>query len=64
MNNWWLALFLRKEGYRIYLPGWVFTLVKILFALLVIAVLIYTVNLFLTLNERTGAHDVHTHSTR
>ncbi len=31
---------------------------------LLLVVSIYTVNLFLTLNERTGAHDVHTHSTR
>jgi hypothetical protein len=64
MNNWWLALFLRKEGYRIYLPGWVFTLIKILFALFVIAVLIYTVNLFMTLEKRTESHHVQSHHTR
>jgi hypothetical protein len=49
MNSWWLTLFLRKEGYRIYLPSWMFKFMKILLALLVTAVVIYTVNLFMTL---------------
>jgi hypothetical protein len=63
MNNWWLALFLRKEGYRFYLPSWMFTFMKILIALLLIAVVIYTANLFMTLEKRTDIHHVQPHHT-
>jgi hypothetical protein len=34
-----------------------------MFAALLVVVVIYTTNLFFTLNERTGAHHVDTHST-
>ena len=63
MDNWWLAVFLRREGYRIHLPNWMFTLFKILFALLVVAVVIYTVNLFVTLEKRTEINHVQPHHT-
>ncbi len=45
------------------LPRAIRLIFTILFVGLVVAVVIYTVNLTLTLDERTGAHHVHTHST-
>jgi len=46
------------------LPQWVVTTIKLLFLALVIAVFLYTINLFLTLPERVQVPHVHTHSAR
>jgi len=64
MNNLFFWLFLRSEGRRIRLPQWVFTVIKLLFFVLVVAVFLYTLNLFLTLPERVHTPHVHTHSNR
>jgi len=62
--NFFFWLFLRSEGRRIRLPQWVVTTIKLLFLALVIAVFLYTINLFLTLPERVQVTHVHTHSAR
>ncbi len=44
-------------------PRFVWTAVKLLFAILVIAVTAYTINGFLILTERTTAHHAHANHT-
>ncbi len=64
MNNLFFWLFLRSEGRRIRLPRWAFTVLKVLFVALLIAVFLYTLDLFLTLPEKVQSHHVYTHSAR
>jgi hypothetical protein len=65
VSDWWFYMWLRREGYRIHLPSWFFSLLKWCFVSLLIAGFIYAFIIFHALQKqplkerRTPSH-VHT----
>lgn len=52
MSDWWFFMWLRREGYRITLPSWMFTFMKWCLVLLVLVGFIYAFIIFQALRQQ------------